>query len=88
MYFVSIRGPSYRDLDFEAREKVREGLRLRLENNGLRFLEYHWVWDEEDRCLLLVGRYAHPKDAKWFIQTLESMGFEICIRTHLPGDES
>ncbi len=86
MYYVLIQGPSYGDLDFEAREQIRETLRLKLESNGIRFVEYNWVWDEQDRCLLLVGEYQQLDDASFFIEALESMGFEICIRTHLPGD--
>jgi hypothetical protein len=88
MYYILIRGPSYRHLAFEDREKVRENLRLKLEGRGIRFLEYPWIWDEEDRCLLLVGRYENMGDARWWIRALESMGFEISIRTGLPGDES
>ena len=63
MVYLLIKGPSYRGLDFDAREKVREGLRKQLETHGIRFVEYGWVWDEEDRCLLVVGQYAHPDDA-------------------------
>jgi hypothetical protein len=88
MYYVLIRGPSYRNLTFEDREKIRESIRLKLETRGIRFLEYPWVWDEEDRCLLLAGRYESMDDAKWWIRVLESTGFEIAIRTGLPGDES
>ena len=88
MYHVLIRGPSYRNLDFEARERIRETMRKKLESHGVRFLEYGWVWDEDDRCLLLAGHYEHMEDAHWWIQALESMDFEICIRTELPGDES
>jgi len=88
MYYVLIRGPSLRDLAFQEREKIRETIRVKLEANGIRFLEYPWVWDEEDRCLLLVGRYENMDDAQWWIRALEFMEFEISIRTDLPGDES
>lgn len=86
-HYVLIRGPSYGSLDFEAREAIRTGIRERLEAGGIRFLEYPWIWDEEDRCLLLVGQYDRMEDAFWWIKALESMGFEICIRTGLPGDD-
>jgi len=86
-YYVLILGPSYRSLDFEAREEIRAGIREKLEANGIRFLEYPWVWDEEDRCLLLAGKYEKKEDASQWIKTLESMGFEIIIRTSLPGDD-
>jgi len=86
MVYVLIQGPSYGDLDFDAREQIRETLRLKLESNGIRFVEYNWVWDEQDRCLLLVGEYQQMEDATLFVEALESMGFEICVRTHLPGD--
>ncbi len=86
MNYVLIQGPSYRSLDFEAREKVRENLRIRLENHGLRWVEYHWVWDEEDRCLLLTGCFEHLEDADQIIEMLQSLGFEICIRHQLPGE--
>jgi hypothetical protein len=85
--YVLIRGPFYGSLDFEAREDIRTSIREKLEAQGIRFLEYPWVWDEEGRCLLLVGRYEKKEDAFWWIQALETMGFEICIRTSLPGDE-
>ena len=88
MYYVLIQGPSYGNLDFEEREQVRDNLRQKLENQGIRFLEYDWVWDEQDRCLLLVGQYGLMEDARWWIRALQSMGFEIRILTHLPGDES
>jgi hypothetical protein len=88
MYFPLIKGPTCRNLDFEEREKVRENLINRLEAHGIRFVQYNWVWDEQDRCLLLAGEYRHLDDAYWWIKALKSMGFEICIRTHLPGDES
>ena len=86
MVYVLIRGPSYRNLDFEAREAVREGLRTQLETHGIRFLQYDWVWDEADHCLLLVGTYACRDDARWWMRALQSMGFDLCIRTHLPGE--
>lgn len=88
MVYVLIQGPSYRNLDFEAREKVREDLRLRLESQGIRFAEYGWVWDEGDRCLLLVGTYEREEDAHYWIKALESMGFEVIVRSSLPGDEA
>ena len=86
MYYVLIQGSSYGDLDFEERERIRESLRGKLEVHGIRFVEYTWVWDEQDRCLLVAGKYERMHDASLFIKTLESMGFEICVRTHLPGD--
>jgi len=88
VYYVLIQGPSYRDLDFEAREQVREKLRENLEAHGVRFLQYDWVWDEEDRCLLLVGQYEKAEDAQYWIGALESMGFTVLLRTHLPGEET
>jgi hypothetical protein len=86
-YYVLIRGPSYGSLNFEAREAIRTGIREKLEAGGIRFLEYPWVWDEEDRCLLLTGKYERKEDAFWWINALESMGFEVCIRTSLPGED-
>jgi ribosomal protein S18 acetylase RimI-like enzyme len=88
MHYVLIQGPSYRGLDFEAREKVREKLREALEAHGVRFLQYDWVWDQEDRCLLLVGQYQREEDARYWIEALESMGFTVFVRTHLPGEET
>jgi len=88
MHYVLIQGPSYRDLSFEAREQVRETLRQDLEAHGIRFLQYDWVWDEEDRCLLLVGQYEKAEDARYWIGALESMGFKVFIRTQLPGEET
>jgi hypothetical protein len=87
MLYVLIKGPSYKDLEFEAREGVRNELRERLEGNGIRFVEYCWVWDEDDRCLLLAGKYEKPEDGYWWIKALESMGFETCTRTELPGEQ-
>jgi len=88
VHYVLIQGPSYRDLDFEAREQVRENLRENLEAHGVRFLQYDWVWDEEDRCLLLVGQYEKAEDARYWVGALESMGFTVLLRTHLPGEET
>jgi ribosomal protein S18 acetylase RimI-like enzyme len=88
VYYVLIQGPSYRDLAFEAREQVREKLRENLEAHGVRFVQYDWVWDEEDRCLLLVGQYEKAEDARYWIGALESMGFTVLLRTHLPGEET
>jgi RimJ/RimL family protein N-acetyltransferase len=88
MHYVLIQGPSYRGLDFEAREKVREKLRETLEARGIRFVQYDWVWDEEDRCLLLVGQYQREDDARYWIDALESMGFIVLVRTQLPGEET
>lgn len=88
MHYVLIQGPSYRDLNFEARELVREKLRENLEAHGVRFLQYEWVWDEEDRCLLLVGQYEKAEDARYWIDALESMGFTVFVRTQLPGEET
>jgi ribosomal protein S18 acetylase RimI-like enzyme len=88
VHYVLIQGPSYRELAFEAREQVREKLRENLEGHGVRFLQYDWVWDEEDRCLLLVGQYEKAEDARYWIDALESMGFTVLIRTQLPGDET
>jgi len=88
MHYVLIQGPSYRNLEFEAREQIREKLRENLEAHGIRFLQYDWVWDEEDRCLLLVGQYEKAEGARYWIGALESMGFTVLIRTHLPGEET
>jgi ribosomal protein S18 acetylase RimI-like enzyme len=88
MHYVMIQGPSYRDLDFEAREQIREKLRQSLEAHGVRFVQYDWVWDEEDRCCLLVGQYEKAEDARYWIDALESMGFAVLVRTHLPGEET
>jgi len=87
MHYVMIQGPSYRDLDFEAREQIREKLRQSLEAHGVRFVQYDWVWDEDDRCCLLVGQYEKAEDARYWIDALESMGFTVLVRTHLPGEE-
>jgi ribosomal protein S18 acetylase RimI-like enzyme len=75
-------------LDFEAREEVRAKLREDLEAHGVRFVQYDWVWDEEDRCLLLVGRYEKEEDARHWIAALEAMGFTVLIRKDLPGEET
>lgn len=82
-FYILIRGPSYGSLDFEAREAVRTGIREKLEANSIRFIEYTWIWDRDDHCLLLVGQYEKKEDARWWIKALESMGFEICVRTSL-----
>ena len=87
MHYVLIRGPSYGTLEFEEREKLRTEIREKLEAQSIRFLEYPWVWDEQDRCLLLVGQYEKIADARFWIDALESMGFEIVIRDNLPGNE-
>jgi len=86
--YVLIVGPSYRGLDFEQREVIRENLRIRLEKAGVRFVEYCWVWDEQDRCLLLVGTYENLDEATLWMEALRSMGFELCTRTHLPGEDT
>jgi len=88
MHYVMIQGPSYRDLDFEVREQIREKLRQSLEAHGVRFVQYDWVWDEEDRCCLLVGQYEKAEDARYWIDALESMGFTVLVKTHLPGEET
>jgi len=88
MHYVLIQGPSYGDLDFEAREQVRKDLRENLEAHGIRFVQYDWVWDEEDRCLLLVGQYEKAEDGRHWIGALESMGFTVVVRPHLPGEET
>ncbi len=88
MNYVCIRWKSYTNLDFDQRESVREELRLKLESHGVRFLEYCWVWDENDRCLLMAGSYERMEDARQWTRSLESMGFQITVRTSLPGDES
>ncbi|MCF8145849.1 MAG: hypothetical protein K9N21_18215 [Deltaproteobacteria bacterium] len=85
---VLIVGPSYRGLAFNQREQVREILRIRLEEQGIRFVEYCWVWDEQDRCLLLVGTYEDLDQATYWMEALRSMGFDLCLRTHLPGENA
>ena len=87
MYYVCICGASYRDLDFDERERIRENMRSEIEAFGIRFLEYCWVWDENDQCLLVTGTYRRLEDADQWIRCLESMGFDITVRTWLPGDE-
>jgi len=88
MNYVCIRWKSYKDLDFDERERIREDLRLKIESHGIRFLEYSWVWDENEQCLLVVGTYDRIEDARQWIRSLESMGFETTVRTSLPGMES
>ena len=87
MNYVCIRWKSYEGLDFDERETVREELSAKLENLGVRFLEYCWVWDEDDRCLLVAGTYERTEDARQWINTLESMGFDMVVRTSLPGED-
>lgn len=77
---VYIQGGSYRDLDFEARERLREALRSRLEGHGIRFVQYDWVWDEEDRCLLRVGCYQGWEEARCWVRTLERLGYSLLIQ--------
>ncbi len=86
MYHILIKGTSYKGLDFDQREKIRDALRERLEGEGIRFVEYPWVWDEDDQCLLLAGSYEKLEDAHWWTEALRSAGFEILTRTTLPGD--
>jgi hypothetical protein len=86
MYYVLIHGGSYRNQPFEAREQIREELRHQLEKQGICFREYCWVWDEQDRCLLLVGQYGDLGNAHWWIRAFQTMGFDITIREQLPGD--
>jgi len=85
MNYVCIRWKSYEGVDFDERENIREDLRLALEAHGIRFLEYCWVWDENDRCLLVTGAYDRMEDARQWIRSLESMGFDMTVRTSLPG---
>ncbi len=84
-YYVLICGPSYGSLDFVDREEIRTAIREKLESHGIRFLEYTWVWDEDDRCLLLVGEYENKIDASRCIKKYELLGFKTCIKTSLPG---
>lgn len=86
MHHLLIKGASYKGLDFDEREKVRDDLRVRLEARGIRFVEYPWIWDEDDQCLLLAGSYEDLEDARWWTKALESAGFETCIRTTIPGE--
>ncbi|MCF8127552.1 MAG: hypothetical protein K9N10_03480 [Deltaproteobacteria bacterium] len=86
MNYVCIHWKSYKNLCFDGREKVREELRRQLEDQGIRFQEYCWVWDENDQCVLVTGAYERLRDAEQWITTLESLGFEIEIRTGLPGE--
>ncbi len=85
MNYVCIQWKSYKNLEFDERESVREELRLKLESHGIRFLEYSWVWDEKGQCLLVAGAYDRMEDAGQWISSLESMGFDIAVRTSLPG---
>lgn len=87
MLYVCISGGSYKDLSFDARELLRENLRRRIESFGIRFLEYCWVWDETDQCLLATGKYENLESAAHWIETLETMGFEVTLRSSLPGEE-
>ena len=88
MVYVCIRWAFYKGRDFDKREQIREDLRLKLESHGIRFLEYCWVWAENDQCLLVAGAYDRMEDASQWIRSLESMGFETMVRTSLPGLES
>jgi len=86
MHHLLIKGGSYRGLDFDERERVRDDLRMRLEARGIRFVEYPWVWDEDDQCLLLAGSYEDLEDACWWTKALKSAGFDTCILATIPGE--
>ena len=86
MYYVVIRGSSYRGLDFNEREMVRERLVETLAAGRIRFVQYDWIWGEDDCCLLVAGSYDRLEDARCWINAMKGLDLETSIMTSLPGD--
>ena len=53
MFYLLIEGGQCGPLEFEERDSMQAALRERLEHNGDLLVQYDWLWDEDDRCLLL-----------------------------------
>ncbi len=66
MYHVLILGPEIKDKGFVERDKLRDNMVKYLDNLGIRFVEYHWIWND-NRIQLLVGSYNSLFDAKKWI---------------------
>lgn len=84
MYHVLLVGEDFKDKDFSDRERLRNQLVANLLKHGIRFLEYHWIWDKTNRVQLLVGSYSDLSEAKDWIEFLKKCGFEIRIVNNIP----
>ncbi len=84
MYYVLLVGKDFDNKDFSERDKLRNQLVDKLIKNGIKFLEYHWIWDETNRVQLLVGSYHDLLDAKDWIEFLKKCGFTIRIVEKIP----
>ena len=82
--YILICGDSFKGLNFEQREQVRNRLRTRLLNKGIRLIEYVWIYDNTERAQLLFYECEHLKEARYWIRFLIKNGFNIRITDKIP----
>ena len=78
MYHVLILGPEIKDKGFVGRDKLRDNMVKYLDNLGIRFVEYHWIWNDT-RIQLLVGSYNSLFDAREWISFFIKNKFNVRI---------
>jgi hypothetical protein len=78
-WWVLAVGDSLALESLEQRDKARERLRLALFQAGLQLGEHHWIWDETERCQLVLERHAEREGAEARAVRLRAKGLLIRV---------
>lgn len=60
-------------------DKARERLKLTLFQAGLQLGEHHWIWDETERCQLVLERHSEREAAEKRAARLRAKGLAIRV---------
>ncbi|MEF2144907.1 MAG: hypothetical protein V3573_05635 [Desulfovibrionaceae bacterium] len=78
-WWVLACGDSIGDKPFEDRDQARERLRAEVEAAGIVLPEYIWVWDDEDRALLVITTLPSRDRAERVADRLRGRGLTMRV---------
>ena len=83
-WWVVLCGNTLDPHDFDQREHMREMLSSAAKKLGLTLNEHVWVWDEQDRAQLVVGRYRFwgqaVEESERLARQIRTLGMSMVVR--------